>query len=125
MAHIVEDLGIFFIPLFFILAGAGVNLNLIFSGNFLLIAILSLGAIVTKLVGCTIPARFFLKDKEKGLRVGYGMISRGEIGLVVSSIGLTYGLVSETIYTALIAVIFITTLITPFLLKHSYNQNAS
>jgi Kef-type K+ transport system membrane component KefB len=125
VAHIVEDLGIFFIPLFFILAGAGVNLNLIFSGNFLLIAILSLGAVVTKLVGCTIPARFFLKDKEKGLRVGYGMISRGEIGLVVSSIGLTYGLVSETIYTALIAVIFITTLITPFLLKHSYNQNAS
>jgi len=125
VAHIVEDLGIFFIPLFFILAGAGVNLNLIFSGNFLLIAILSLGAIVTKLVGCTIPARFFLKDKEKGLRVGYGMISRGEIGLVVSSIGLTYGLVSETIYTALIAVIFITTLITPFLLKHSYNQNVS
>lgn len=125
VAHIVEDLGIFFIPLFFILAGAGVNLNLIFSGNFLLIAILSLGAVVTKLVGCTIPARFFLKDKEKGLRVGYGMISRGEIGLVVSSIGLTYGLVSETIYTALIVVIFITTLITPFLLKHSYNQNAS
>jgi Kef-type K+ transport system membrane component KefB len=48
------------------------------------------------------------------------MISRGEIGLVVSSIGITYGILSGEIYTALIIVVFITTLLPPFLLRRSY-----
>ena len=125
VAIFVETLGIIFIPLFFILAGAGVNPQTILSADFFLIAILGLGAVVSKLVGCGIPAQFFLNNKEKGRRVGYGMISRGEIGLVISSIGTTYGLISDEIYAALITVVFITTLLPPFLLKQSYMNDPS
>jgi len=123
VASFVELLGVLFIPLFFILAGAGVNPGAILSGNFLLIGLLGVGAVFTKLIGCGIPAEFFLKDRVKGIRVGYGMISRGEIGLVIASIGITYGIISDEIYAALVAVVFITTLIPPFLLKSSYDSD--
>jgi Kef-type K+ transport system membrane component KefB len=115
-----EHLAVFFVPLFFIVTGANVNPYAMLSGNFLLIGILSLGAVASKLVGCGIPAQYFLKSREKGLRVGYGMISRGEIGLVIANIGKTYNIISDEVYVALIVVIFITTLLPPILLRNSY-----
>ena len=115
-----EKLGVIFVPLFFIVIGANVNPYLILSSDFLLVAVLALVAVVSKLVGCGLPAAFFLNDKKRGLRVGYGMISRGEIGLVIAGIGITYAIISDEIYTALVLVTFITTLLPPFLLRRSY-----
>ena len=120
VSEFTEHLAVFFVPLFFIVTGANVNPYAMLSGNFFLIGILSLGAVVTKLVGCGIPAQYFLKSREKGWRVGYGMISRGEIGLVIASIGTTYNIISDEVYVALIVVIFITTLLPPILLRNSY-----
>jgi len=120
VADFTDHLGVLFIPLFFIMAGAQVNPYAMLTGNFLLVGVLGLVAIVSKLYGCGIPAQWFLKDKEKGMRVGYGMISRGEIGLVISSMGVTYGILTDEIYVALVVVIFITTRLPPLLLKNSY-----
>ena len=125
VSEFTEHLAVFFVPLFFIVTGANVNPYAMLSGNFLLIGILSLGAVVTKLVGCGIPAQYFLKSREKGLRVGYGMVSRGEIGLVIASIGTTYGIINDEVYVALIVVIFITTLLPPILLRNSYLNDPS
>ena len=80
-----------FAPLFFAIIGAqvdlrGVNIDvLIISG--IIIAI----AISTKLVGCGLPSLIFLKDKTGSMRVGIGMISRGEVGLIVAGVGVTSG----------------------------------
>ena len=125
VSEFTEHLSVLFVPLFFIVAGANVNPFAMLSGNFLLIGVLSLGAVVSKLVGCGIPAQYFLKDKEKGLRVGYGMISRGEIGLVIASIGKNYGIVTDEVYVALIVVIFITTILPPILLGNSFVNDPS
>ena len=79
----VEKLQIIFAPLFFAIIGAqvdsrGVNLNVLFlSGVIVSIAIL------TKLIGCGLPSMIFLKNKGKAMKVGIGMISRGEVGLIV------------------------------------------
>jgi Kef-type K+ transport system membrane component KefB len=120
VSEFAEHLGVLFVPLFFIVAGSQVNPYAMLTGNFLLMGVLGVVAIVSKLYGCGIPAQWFLKDKERGLRVGYGMISRGEIGLVIANIGTTYGIFGDEIYVALVVVIFITTLLPPFLLKRSY-----
>ena len=125
VSEFTENLSVLFVPLFFIVAGANVNPYAMLSGDFLLIGILSLGAVVTKLVGCGIPAQYFLKNKEKGLRVGYGMISRGEIGLVIASIGKNYGIIPDEVYVALIVVIFITTILPPILLGNSFLNDPS
>jgi Kef-type K+ transport system membrane component KefB len=125
VAEFTEHLAVLFVPLFFIVTGANVNPYAMLSGNFFLIGLLGLGAVATKLVGCGIPAQYFLKSKEKGLRVGYGMISRGEIGLVIASIGKTYSIINDEVYVALIVVIFLTTILPPILLRSSYLNDPS
>ena len=125
VSEFTENLAVLFVPLFFIVTGSNVNPYAMLSGNFLLIGILSLGAVASKLVGCGIPAQYFLKSKEKGRRVGYGMISRGEIGLVIANIGTTYKIISDEVYVALIVVIFITTILPPILLGDSYLNDPS
>ncbi len=118
-------LGILFIPLFFVVIGTQVNPYSVLHGNFILMAVLGAVAVLSKFVACGLPAQYFLKDKERGMRVGFGMISRGEIGLVISSMGITYGILSDEVYTALVVVIFLTTILPPFLLRRSYLNDPS
>ena len=79
-------------------------------------------AISTKLLGCGLPSLIFLKDKTKSLRVGIGMISRGEVGLIVAGVGVTTGALSTDIYTAIIIMVALTTIITPIWLKKVYQR---
>jgi Kef-type K+ transport system membrane component KefB len=118
----IEKIEIIFVPLFFIVMGGSLDPRSLLTGDFVLILVLSLVAIASKFIGCGLPAMYFLRDKEKGMRVGIGMMSRGEIGLVIASIGITYSIISNEMYAALIAVIFITSLIPPFLLRRSYQK---
>ena len=83
----VDKLQIIFAPLFFAIIGAqvdlrGVNLDVLFLAG-IIIAI----AVVTKLIGCALPSLLFLKDRPESLRVGIGMVSRGEVGLIVAGVG--------------------------------------
>jgi len=120
----VEKVEVIFVPLFFVVMGASVDPHSILHANFFLILILCLVGVASKLIGCGLPASFLLKDRTCGLRIGYGMISRGEIGLVIASIGVTYGILPGEVYTALILMIFVTSLLPPFLLKRSYSMEA-
>jgi Kef-type K+ transport system membrane component KefB len=118
----VDKLEIIFAPLFFAIIGAQVNLTG-FNLDVLFLSLAVVGvAIVTKLVGCGLPAIMFLKSKSKALKVGIGMISRGEVGLIVAGIGVTSGALSSNIYTTVIIMVVATTLITPVWLKRSYSK---
>ncbi len=121
----VDKLEIIFAPLFFAIIGAqvdltGVNLNVLYLSSIIITV-----AIVTKLIGCGLPAMIFLKDRTKSLKVGIGMISRGEIGLIVAGIGVTSGALSSNIYTTVIIMVAITTIITPIWLKKVYSKEQS
>ena len=118
----VDKLEIIFAPLFFAIIGAQVNLTGINLDVLFLSAIVIVVAIVTKLIGCGLPAIIFLKNKSKAMKVGVGMISRGEVGLIVAGIGVTSGALSSNIYTTVIIMVAITTLITPIWLKKAYNR---
>ena len=85
-------------------------------------AIMIIIAIVSKLSGCGVPALLFLRNKSKAMKVGIGMISRGEVGLIVAGIGVTSGALSSNIYTTVIIMVAITTLITPLWLKNAYSK---
>ena len=121
----VHKLEIIFAPLFFVIIGAqvdlrGVNINvLVLSG--VIVAV----AIGTKLVGCGIPSLIFLKDKTKSMRVGIGMISRGEVGLIVGGVGVTSGALSADIYTAVIIMVAATTVVSPIWLRKSYRKQVT
>jgi Kef-type K+ transport system membrane component KefB len=118
----VSKLGIIFAPLFFAIIGAhvdlrGVNIEVLYLSG-IIIAI----AVVTKLVGCGLPAFIFLKNKGKAMKVGIGMISRGEVGLIVAGVGVSSGALSTDIYTTVIIMVALTTIITPIWLKIAYQK---
>ena len=121
----VEKLEIIFAPLFFAIIGAQVNLTGVNLYVLFLTSIVVAVAIGTKLVGCGLPGMIFLKDRSKAMKVGIGMISRGEIGLIVAGIGVTSGALSSNIYTTVIIMVAITTIITPIWLKKAYSKEQS
>ena len=120
-----QKLQFIFAPLFFAIIGAqvdfrGVNMDVLIIAG-IIIAI----AISTKLLGCGLPSMLFLKDKTKSMRVGIGMVSRGEVGLIVAGVGVTSGVLSTDIYTSIIIMVAVTTIITPIWLKKSYKKELS
>jgi Na+:H+ antiporter len=118
----VDKLEIIFAPLFFAIIGAQVNLTGVNLDVLLLSAIVIAIAIFSKLAGCGLPAMMFLKEKSKAMKVGIGMISRGEVGLIVAGIGVSSGVLSSNVYTTVIIMVAITTLITPVWLKKVYSK---
>jgi len=118
----VHKLQFIFAPLFFAIIGAQVDLRGINFNVLLIAGIIVAIAISTKLLGCGLPSIIFLKDKAKSMRVGIGMISRGEVGLIVAGVGVTTGALSTDIYTAIIIMVALTTIITPIWLKKVYQK---
>ena len=120
----VSKLGIIFAPLFFAIIGAqvdlrGINLNVLYLAG-VIIAV----AIITKLVGCGLPAMIFLQgNKSRAMKVGIGMISRGEVGLIVAGVGVSAGALTTDIYTSVIIMVAVTTIITPLWLKMAYRKD--
>jgi Kef-type K+ transport system membrane component KefB len=121
----VDKLEIIFGPLFFAIIGAQVNLTGINLDVLFLSGIIIVIAIISKLGGCGLPAFMFLRNKSKAMKVGIGMISRGEVGLIVAGIGVSSGVLSSNIYTTVIIMVAVTTLITPVWLKKSYSKEPS
>jgi Kef-type K+ transport system membrane component KefB len=120
----VDKLQIIFAPLFFAIIGAqvdlrGVNIDVLFLAG-ILIAI----AAITKLIGCGLPSLLFLKNKARSIRVGIGMISRGEVGLIVAGVGISSGALTNDIYTAVIIMVAATTIITPIWLKIAFKRES-
>jgi Kef-type K+ transport system membrane component KefB len=120
----VDKLQIIFAPLFFAIIGAqvdlrGVNLDVLFLAG-IIIAI----AVITKLIGCGLPSLLFLKDRPRSMRVGIGMVSRGEVGLIVAGVGVSSGALTNNIYTAVIIMVAATTIITPIWLKVAYKKES-
>ena len=118
----VSKLEIIFAPLFFAIIGAqvdlrGININVLYLAG-LIVAI----AIITKLVGCGIPSMIFLKDRSKAMKVGVGMISRGEVGLIIAGVGVSAGALATDTYTSIIIMVAATTIITPIWLKIMYKK---
>ncbi|CAN5424357.1 cation:proton antiporter [soil metagenome] len=118
----VDKLEIIFAPLFFAIIGAQVNLTGVNLDVLILSAVVVTVAIFSKLIGCGLPAIIFLRNKSKAIKVGIGMISRGEVGLIVAGIGVSSGVLSPNIYTTVIIMVAITTLITPVWLKYAYRK---
>ena len=123
MEDYVSKLEIIFAPLFFAIIGAqvdlrGININVLYLAG-VIVAV----AIITKLAGCGLPAMIFLKNKNKAMKVGIGMISRGEVGLIVAGVGVSSGVLNNDIYTTVIIMVASTTIITPVWLKMAYRKD--
>lgn len=118
----IGKIGLIFAPLFFAIIGAQVNFHEVNLDVILLSCIIIIIAIITKLLGCGLPAWMFLKNKSQGIRVGIGMISRGEVGLIVAGVGVSSGILTSNVYSTIVIMVAATTIITPLWLKLDYRK---
>ncbi|MBI2835990.1 MAG: cation:proton antiporter [Acidobacteria bacterium] len=107
------------VPVFFVSIGLEANGREL--GEHALFAVtLVLVAVVTKALGCGLFARLSGFNNREATRVGLGMISRGEVGLIVAGYGLDNGIISRDVFSASVIMVLVTTMITPPLLRLSF-----
>ena len=113
----VEPLYAFFPPFFFAFIGIELDLGALLNGHALvLLAIITVIAALTKLVPAYLAALPRLGRDEAAI-VGVGMVPRGEVGIVVASIGAAEGVVDAELFGVVVGMSILTTLIAPFVLK--------
>lgn len=105
----------FLAPFFFFSMGARLNLG-VFDRKLVVSAIVvSVLAILSKLIGCGLPV--LRSGWKTAAKVGVGMVPRGEVGLIVALVGLQMGIVSESAYAVVILMTAVTTLVAPPIMK--------
>src|SRR5262249_28975214 len=116
LAHGVTEL---LVPFF--LAGIGLHVDLTaFSSprNILLAAIILGASVISKFIGCGLGA--YTLGKADALRVGVGMIPRGEVGMVVAQVGLGFGIIHQSVYGVVVFMSVATTIAAPPLIKIAF-----
>lgn len=108
---------VFFSCIFFASVGLKVTLGGMTLKVWMFAVILTIIAIISKMVGCGLGAKICKFTWKESLQTGVGMISRGEVALIVAEKGRQVGLISEDLFAPIILVVIVTTLITPILLK--------
>ncbi len=104
-------------PIFFVSIGLKTTLTGITSNILVFSIALIAVAFLSKVVGCGLGAKLCGYSTRDSLQVGVGMISRGEVALIVAQKGYQYGLLDSHLFAPIVLVVIITTLVTPILLK--------
>jgi len=116
----------FLVPVFFAVMGMLVDVRLLMSREVLLFGMVyTLGAIAAKTLGCSLPALACGFNVRGALRIGSGMLPRGEVALIVAGIGLAAGLISPEVFGIGVLMTLVTTLLAPPLLVKLFESPAS
>lgn len=107
------------IPLFFVSIGLSSNFRAL-GGHWLLLGAIFIVAVVSKLIGCGMAALAMGMGPVRSFRIGCGMISRGEVGLIVTAMGASSGIFGEPEVAVMVTVVLLTTLITPLIMRGAF-----
>lgn len=110
----------FLSPVFFASIGLKVDLTAMNLSVVWISAVMILVAILTKVVGCGLGAKLCGYTREESIRIGVGMITRGEVALIVANKGIASGLMHDTFLVPIILMVVATAIITPILLRKVY-----
>jgi len=109
----------FFVPVFFINIGLQADIKRLGSQVALTLAVIAV-AVLGKVAGCGLAARLAGFTARESYRVGVGMISRGEVGLIVAGYGLARGIIQDDLFSAMVLMVLVTTMITPVWLRRVF-----
>ncbi len=113
----------FFVPVFFINIGLRADVRQITQMAGMTIFILVV-AVLGKVIGCGALAWVSGFSHREALRVGVGMISRGEVGLIIAGYGLAHGIIGPEVFSVMVLMVLLTTMITPVWLRHVFPRVA-
>ncbi|WP_304508308.1 cation:proton antiporter [Anaerotignum sp.] len=108
---------LFFSPVFFASIGINTNVTGLNKSDLIFVLLVFIIATATKVIGCGGAAKLCKMTTQQALGVGVGMVSRGEVALMVAQKGLSLHMVSQEVFPALILAIVATVFITPILLN--------
>jgi Kef-type K+ transport system membrane component KefB len=106
-----------FVPIFFVNVGLAANARELTAESLWLLTVMCLVAVVSKLLGGGLGGRLAGFTNMESLQLGAGLISRGEVGLIVASVGIAEGLIGADIFSIIVGVVIVTTLLTPLVLR--------
>ena len=104
-------------PIFFASIGIKVQLTAMSGPIIVFTVLIVLIAIITKIIGCGVGAKLCKFSNKESLQVGVGMISRGEVALIVANKGMALSLMPVAFFGPMVIMVIITTIVTPILLK--------
>ena len=118
----VQKISLIFIPVLFASMGSHMDLTSFLGGSAVLVIVVVflIAEFATKIIGYGFLSSYVLKDRRAGMRIGLAMTCMGEEGMLVLTIGLSHSLISSSIYTGMMLVSLLTTIITPLILRPLY-----
>ncbi len=112
-----------FVPIFFVNIGLTANARELDSQSLILMLAMVVVAVISKVLGAGLGGRLGGLNNREALQLGVGMMSRGEVGLIVVSVGVQNGLIASDVFAAVVGVVILTTLLTPPSLRALFNAN--
>lgn len=109
-------------PIFFASIGIKVDLGMMSTAMIVFTVLISLVAVATKVLGCGIGAKLCKFSGRESVQVGVGMVSRGEVALIVANKGEALGLMSSAFFGPIVIMVVFTTIVTPILLKLVFHK---
>ena len=110
-------------PIFFVSIGLKTNIGEMNMSILLFAVCFVLVGLITKIVGCGIMAKVCRFSNADSLKIGVGMMTRGEVALIVAQKGLNVGLLNSVYFTAVILLIVFSSILTPIILKILYSKD--
>ena len=111
-----------FVPIFFVSIGLAVNIRDLKAEALILTGVIIVVAIISKFFGSGLGARWAGFSWRESWQLGAGMVSRGEVGLIVANVGIGAGLVSGEEFSAIVGMVLATTIVTPPMLRALFAQ---
>jgi Kef-type K+ transport system membrane component KefB len=112
----------FFVPIFFVNIGLEVDLTAITGSGWILALVITVVAVLSKIIGSGGGAKLAGFTNKEALQLGIGMVSRGEVGLIVASFALSERLISAANFSIVVFMVIVATVLTPPLLRASFAQ---
>jgi len=110
----------FFVPIFFVNIGLEVNLMAITGSGWILAVVITVVAILSKIIGSGAGAKLAGFTNKESLQLGIGMVSRGEVGLIVAAFALSERVISQANFSIVVFMVIVATVVTPPLLRASF-----
>lgn len=114
----------FLVPIFFVSIGLEANARVLGLRAMPFVLTICVIAIISKIAGSGLGALMGGFERDEALRTGIGMVSRGEVGLIVATVGLTQGVIAEDLFSVAVIAVLVTTLATPIMLRSAFRRKA-
>jgi len=109
-----------FVPIFFINVGLSADIRQLAAASLGLLAVMCIAVILSKLIGAGVAGHIGGLRARESLQLGIGMMPRGEVTLIVATVGITEGLIGVEAYSVAVGIVVVTVLLTPLLLRRTF-----